>query len=333
MTQQALRTSPREVAVAIRPSDGPTTARPARSPRADCTADSTGGITFDVRLFDGAAKEPGVLDALGAAAVLLRLRRHHGPDASLRLPLSRATPGGALRATLPPGTRLREGRWDVFLALGDEEPQRLLPGVSDLRPLMDGVPFDEDAGLAVRIPYTTKYGNLTVRAWHRRTHAEAGSLLFADGTLVLSGRLHGALLTATACLEARPRDSAAAPVRVPVRGEGEERTRRRASAEDAAEGRGAESRFVAALPLGALPAGQTVWDLWLRPSETEKPVRLARILDDIPDKKNIFTYPAQQVPGRGGPAHWVKPYYTVDNDLSIQVRSEASERDDWLVVA
>lgn len=41
---------------------------------------------------------------------------------------------------------------------------------------------------------------------------------------------------------------------------------------------------------------------------------MARLLDDVADKKQIFVYPATTV----GAAS-VRPYYTVDNDLAVEV--------------
>ncbi len=61
-----------------------------------------------------------------------------------------------------------------------------------------------------------------------------------------------------------------------------------------------------------------MWDLWLRGPEGSQPVRIARILDDVADKKQIFTYPAKPYAASYAPAR-VSPYYTVDNDLSIKV--------------
>ncbi|MGP3972999.1 hypothetical protein ACTWQF_02990 [Streptomyces sp. 8N114] len=329
MTLHALDTSPRGTAVAVPPSGGSPSGRRSHRPRADCTADSAGGLTFDVRLSEETAKEAVATDAPGHAAVLLRLRHHHGPDASLRLPLTRAAAGGGrLRATLPSTVRLREGRWDAYLALADEEPQRLLPGVHDLRSIVDGVPFDAHAGLAVRIPYTTKHGHLTVRAWLRRPHAEAGALRVEDSAIVLEGRLYGAQLSATACLEAHPRDSAALPVRAPVRVECEERSRRTTAPEYGADGRRPERGFAAELPFSALLPGHRVWDLWLRPSAEEEPVRLARILDDVPDKKRIFSYPSRRVATPGVAVHLVRPYYTVNNNLSVRVSYEGPVQED-----
>ncbi|OEV31829.1 hypothetical protein AN219_02705 [Streptomyces nanshensis] len=278
------------------------------------------------------------------AALLLRLRGGEGPADTVRLPLGPAEaegtpprfspslgrdvpPGGTLmRAVLPSIMTLPEGRWDAYLALAGEEPQRLLPGVHDLRSLIDRVPREGRTWLGVRIPYATKLGNLTVRSWLRWPHAEAGPLRVVDGSMVLRGRLYGAGLSDTACLEAHPRDSAEAPVRVPLTLDGEAREE---GTGDAGTGAGTNSSrtpgaeagpgFTVRLPLDALPSGRRVWNLWLRPSADGEPVRIARILDDVPDKKQIFSYPPQRVTGEEGAVHSVRPYYTLDNDLSVRV--------------
>ncbi|WP_419993750.1 hypothetical protein [Streptomyces boninensis] len=43
-------------------------------------------------------------------------------------------------------------------------------------------------------------------------------------------------------------------------------------------------------------------------------MRIARILDDVPLKKSIFTYPATEFDG--GKA---RPYYTESNDLAVRI--------------
>ncbi|MCH6159503.1 hypothetical protein [Streptomyces marispadix] len=331
-------------------------------PRADCTADSAGGLTFDVRLGDvlpagsgagpDAGPDEGPEEGLtgGApaarppddAALLLRLRDGEGPSGTVRLPLAPAESEGTLRAVLPSIMSLPEGRWDAYLALGDEEPRRLLPGVHDLRSLIGRVPREGRTWLGVRIPYATKYGNLTVRSWLRWPHAEAGPLEVANGSVALRGTLHGARLSATATLEAHPRDPAAAPVSVPLHEDACDRrdgpSARSGHGTPVRPGHGTSAqpdhggtvrtehsgpapRFTARLPLEALPSpsGPRVWDLWVRPAAGEEPVRLARILDDVPDKKRIFSYPPQRVTAADGSAVSVRPYYTLDNDLSIRV--------------
>ncbi|MFC7306960.1 hypothetical protein ACFQVC_22350 [Streptomyces monticola] len=255
-------------------------------PKADCVADSAGGLTFD--LAD--------LCRPGAAHLLLRLRDKgdEGVGDETRLPLTPAA-DGRLRAVLPSSVELAEGRWDVYVDHGDGEPQRLVPGVNDLRSLVDRMPSGTRPHTAVRIPYATKHGNLTVRAWHRAPHAEAGELLIADEALTVGGRVFGTPLTTDAYAELRSRTDAALVHRAEVTADG------------------ADFGFTAAYAELAEKPG--VWDLWLRPAGQDGPAaRIGRLLDDVADKKAIFTYPAVEVGGTT-----VQPYYTRDNDLSVRV--------------
>lgn len=282
-------------------------------PRADCTADSAGGLTFDVRLTDGRATA--AVSPSGDAALLLRLRGGEGPEDTVRLPLGPAETEGTLRAVLPSIMSLPEGRWDAYVALDGGEPRRLLPGVHDLRSLIGRVPRQGRTWLGVRIPYATKYGNLTVRSWLRWPHAEAGPLCVSDGCVVLQGRLYGARLSTTARLEAYPR-GVQDPVSVSLFLDGAEPGDPDGGSVDRADH---AAGFTARLPLKAVSSEHRVWDLWVRPSAGEEPVRLARILDDVPDKGQIFSYPPQRVTGPDGEPRSVRPYYTHDNDLSVQV--------------
>ncbi|OEU98449.1 hypothetical protein AN217_12195 [Streptomyces qinglanensis] len=282
-----------------------------RGPATDCTADSAGGLTFDLRL---AGTEAGT-GSEDAGLLLCRRPDASGETEEVRLPLTPVQDAepGTLRAALPSTVRLTEGRWNVFLALAGRDPRRLSPGVNDLRSLVDRVPHENRGWLGVRIPYATKHGNLSVRAWMRWPHAEAGALRMRDGALEVGGRLYGAEVSATARLEAWPRRGPAEPVVADAAGPGGDRR-----------------EFAAVLPFAAL-AGGLLWDLWLRPAEGAEAVRVARILDDVPDKKRIFTYPAQPVardagePAGAGPvaagpaAVTAKPYYTLNNDLAVRI--------------
>ncbi|MGP3978714.1 hypothetical protein ACTWQF_32845 [Streptomyces sp. 8N114] len=271
-----------------------------RGPAADCTADSAGGLTFDLRLPAAEAQD-------GDAGLLLRRRPDpSGETEEVRLPLvpvQEAEPG-TLRAALPSTVRLTEGRWNAFLVRAGRAPRRLAPGVNDLRSLVDRVPHESRSWLGVRIPYATKHGNLSVRAWARWPHAEAGVLRVSDGVLALNGRLYGAEVSDTARVEAWPRRGESAPVVVEAAPEGPD-----------------QRGFTAVLPYPLL-AGNRLWDLWLRPAEGAEAVRIARILDDIPDKKRIFTYPAHAVdphPEHSAVPANAKPYYTLNNDLAVRV--------------
>lgn len=94
--------------------------------RADCVADSAGGLTFDVT-------------AGGASGTAhLVLRRREGQE-EVGLPLAPAG-DGRLRAALPSTVALPEGRWDAYARVSDDEPLRLAPGATDLRALTARTP-------------------------------------------------------------------------------------------------------------------------------------------------------------------------------------------------
>ncbi|AJT68027.3 hypothetical protein [Streptomyces chattanoogensis] len=279
---------------------------PARRPdpvelRADCIADSAGGLTFDL-------SAPEDTPASWNAALVLRLRGGDGADDEIRLPLG-PNGSGRLRAVLPSTVALAEGRWNAYADLGDgRNPQRLRPGVNDLRSLVDRRPLAGIGRLGVRIPYATKFGNLALRSWLRGPHAEAGDIVVTPDGMTVSGRLYGASPAAGAEAEARARrkppstDAGRDCVTVPLTVEGQ--------------------HFRFTLPYeelaGSWRRGSEPWDLWLRPAADARPVRIARLLDDVADKKQVFSYPALPVRAAAAQVR-VGPYYTLDNDLAIRV--------------
>ncbi|OAH16539.1 FixH family protein [Streptomyces jeddahensis] len=265
--------------------------------RADCQADSAGGLTFDIG-------DPGTP---GPAHLVLRRRDSGHPAEEVRLPLTPAA-DGRLRAALPSSVRLAEGRWDVHVQHAGEESHRLAPGVNDLRSLVDRVPDGTGEQIAVRIPYATKHGNLTVRSWLRSPHAEAGEILISEASIDIRGRVYGTPLTPDAYAEAVSRTE---PHRV-------QRSRVTVDGAD----------FTVILHYGLLAdAGPGRWNLWLRPAGESGPrVRIARLLDDVPDKKAIFTYPFVRSETRHGTVE-TGPYYTLDNDLSVHVRAAGPGKD------
>ncbi|MFC5724828.1 hypothetical protein ACFP1Z_32240 [Streptomyces gamaensis] len=270
------------------------------TPAADCIADSAGGLTFDL-------DAPGAPDASGdwSAALVLRLRGGGEAD-EVRLPLA---PGGEgrLRAVLPSTVALPEGRWDVHVACGDAAPRRLRPGVDDLRALVDRRPGPGTSPLSVRIPYTTKHGNLSLRSWLRAPHAEAGDLRPEAAGLTVRGRLYrapdAAAWLAGAVAEARCRRDADLVVTA-----------------DLGPGEGQEFSFT--LDWAKLTehwrGGLDVWDLWLRPADGSGPARLARILDDVVDKQQVFAYPVLPVDAGYAPAR-ATAAYDADNDLVVRI--------------
>lgn len=252
-------------------------------PCADCIADSAGGLTFDVT----ETGEPG--------AALLVLRRRDGHE-EVSLPLT-PTGDGRLRAALPSGVALPEGRWDAYAQVAGGEPRRLAPGVNDLRSLVARVPSGSLGQVAVRIPYATRHGNLSVRSWLRAPHAEAVELYRGERGLGVRGRVYGVPLAPDAYAEVRHRDATGPPIRAEVAVE--------------------QAEFGFTVAYGALRPG--VWDLWLRPAGEGGPrVRIARLLDAIADKRPFLIHPRVPVKTLYGPVE-AGPYYTRDNDLSVTV--------------
>ncbi|NEE17037.1 transferase, partial [Streptomyces sp. SID7499] len=105
--------------------------------RADCAADPSGTLTFDLTV---PASAP-------ASVLLLRRRGAAGdrPGGTVRIPLDGAGPG-RLRAVLPASTGLSEGRWDAYVEEpGSATPRTVEPGLRDLRALVDRSPDTEAA--------------------------------------------------------------------------------------------------------------------------------------------------------------------------------------------
>ncbi|AMW15719.1 transferase [Streptomyces qaidamensis] len=259
--------------------------------RADCATDIDGRITFRLPPFPGAHPR-----------LLLRLRPKKGRSETTRhlLDLDSDRPDGHRHAVLEPHPLLDEGRWDVYLLPEPgAERRRLRPGLRDLRSLVDGHLRDRPAPVAVRIPYVTKDGFLALRAWRRTAHVEARTIDVTDRTMTVTARLHGAELHADAT------------VRLRLRGTDTVRTLRPRTDDDA---RG----FSFTVGPGDLADGgggaARVWDAFVRPADGAPPIRVGRLLDDVADRKHVYVYPAIE---RDGSA--LRPYYTVDNDLAIEV--------------
>ncbi|MEU6687810.1 transferase [Streptomyces sp. NPDC046832] len=281
------------------PEDSPTPAHEGATPgpqyethpRADCTIDTDGRLTF--RLPPTAAAHP---------RLLLRLRPKKGLPETTRhvLDLDTDPADGRHHAVLDPHPVLDEGRWDVYLLPEPEaERRRLRPGLRDLRALVDGHLRDRPSPVAVRIPYATKDGFLAVRAWRRTVHAEARGIDLRDRALTVTARLHGGELHQDAT------------VRLRLRGTDTVRT-----VDPRLDGDGRGFSFTAGP--GDLTAGgggaARIWDVFVRPAAGAPPVRVGRLLDDVADRKHVYVYPSIEADGST-----LRPYYTVDNDLAIEV--------------
>ncbi|WP_371597857.1 transferase [Streptomyces sp. NBC_00564] len=261
--------------------------------RADCTVDAHGRITFGLRL-----------DSAIHPQLLLRLRPKKGqPEQVVHLIDLEPAEDGRRRAVLDSEPALAEGRWDAYLLRAPgEERLRLRPGLRDQRTLVDGHTRDRSSPVAVRIPYATKDGYLAVRAWLRTAHSEAGAIDVTDRSMTVAARLHGASLGEGAAVLLRRRGEAGVVQTLEPR----------------AGGDGRDFSFTVdhqeLAAAGGTGSGSGIWDVFLQPAEGAPRVRVGRLLDDLADRKEIFVYPAATV---GGVT--LRPYYTVDNDLSVAV--------------
>ncbi|GGO95279.1 transferase [Wenjunlia tyrosinilytica] len=283
-----------------------TTAAAGQGPRADCVVDTAGGLALELTL--PGAHEP---------RLLLRLRPPKGKDPERRPchEVEMAPAGDGLRwlavvdrrslalgeGTLEEGA-LEEGRWDLFVVDGEGEPAQVRAGINDVRALVERERDRSASPIAVRIPYATKTGHLAVRAWLRPVHAEAGEIRVGDSSLTVHATVFGADPGPEAAAVARLRGS-----------KGRERVETPVTAEGGGGGGGGAFSFT--LDLRELARAPAVWDLCVRLSHGGSVVRIGRLLDDVPDKKKIFVYPGVRVD-----ALEARPYFTLDNDLSVDVR-------------
>ncbi|MFJ6655835.1 hypothetical protein ACIQNG_05640 [Streptomyces sp. NPDC091377] len=262
-------------------------------PRAHCTAEGDGAISVRIATPTTTATTP--------PRLLLRLRPPKGRPEQTRLVFdlepAAATPGH-WQTTVAADPALEEGRWDAYLltTADDDARQRLLPGVRDLRTLVAGrTPGTSPSPLAVRIPYATLDGYLALRTWLRPAHAEADRVQVTDTAMTVQGRLYGAELDAgaVALLRRRGKDGTVRETEL--------------TAQDT-------HTFSFTAAYQDLLEAPGVWDVFVRPSTDAPLIRTARLLDDIADRKKVFVYPSTPLG-----ALTARPYYTVDNDLAVEI--------------
>lgn len=259
-------------------------------PRVGCAVDAHGRITFDL--------PPGPADG---QQLLLRWRQKKGQleKAFRTLDLEPAA-DGRRRAVLGPQPVLPEGRWDVYLLRDpSSERQRVRPGLRDLRALVVGHLRDWPSPLAVRIPYVTKDGYLAVRSWLRPAHAEVDDINVTDRSMTVGARLHGASLLEGAVVRLRLRAGGTVRALQPKAGNDHRSFSFTVDYEELA---------------AEMSAGSGVWDVFVQPAPEAPLIRVARLLDDVADRKEVFVYPPVTVGGA-----ILRPYYTVDNDLAVEV--------------
>ncbi|WP_374983190.1 glycosyltransferase family 4 protein [Streptomyces fradiae] len=242
------------------------------APLADCVAEADGSLTVTVISPPALAARPGGL------RLVAELQGRGGGQSGE--PVERTytfRPDGTL--TIPAGADLPEGNWVCHVeqpATGARTPltARAVDQRGSLRPADRMAPGD---GVRHLVPYRRPPRHLLeLRSWVRPVHAEAGAVGLTRDHATVTGRLIG---PAT--------DRADRPELVLRRYDSHE--------EIAVPGTWLPGdRFRVDLPweelAGRRRREQDTWALWLRYAPDRAPVKVARLLDDIVAKADVFAY-------------------------------------------
>ncbi|GAB3953364.1 hypothetical protein [Streptomyces sparsus] len=298
-------------------------------PVADCHVTPDGDLVFLLRPELPGGPRTAALD--GAELVLSPKQPDAGAPVPLPLEPASAdlagrplTGSGRVRAVLPPTPGLlAEGRWSAHLALPGREPVPLSgAGLLDTRHLLTS-PHLTTRPLLVRLPYRAKDGTLALRVWDRARHVEAGDVRWTpQGELTVEATLFADPAPSPADPAPSPDSASPGPVLEIVHRGG---TAEPGTVEAVRTG-GRSCRFVLQpedfAPLARRSTDATfVADLFVRAGTARH--RLGRILDDVPHKKRVFVFPSRTVTLSGGGRLKLSPYYTVDNNLSVEGRLTA----------
>jgi glycosyltransferase involved in cell wall biosynthesis len=195
------------------------------------------------------------------------------------------------------GPVLWTGTWDAHVAVG--------PAVSRLAAregLQLARPLVLRAGHGARRvrPFTTAKGNFSIDVTSSSLHAELRRVEIGTEAITLVGEL--------------PADGSR-PERLTMKNRsGQPDVKAPVSVED--------NGFRADIELSDLVSSDTetqVWDLHLQMSGLPELLRIGQYFDDIADKKRILVYPWRRTT-RDGIDCEIRPYFTIQNNLSVQVR-------------
>ncbi|MBM9621619.1 glycosyltransferase family 4 protein [Streptomyces zhihengii] len=228
-------------------------------------------------------------------------------------------------ALIPAGDAFPEGVWNVFVELaGGAGRGRVTARIVDQRGALHAAErVGPGTGVRHLLPYEdkAKAGALMLRAWHRPVHAEAADVRIDGPTVTFEGGMLG-----TAAIEGRPelvlrrRGRPDDEITVPGERVGED---------------GFRFRFSSSLPAASQTTAHDVWDFHIRCVPGGEPVRIGRLLDDVVGKQRSFAFPhtvlskhrqenlvravMKRVLGRPAPKIRVHVYYTLSNDLALNV--------------
>ncbi|WP_052848553.1 glycosyltransferase [Streptomyces avicenniae] len=234
-------------------------------------------------------------------------QRREDPDGHrIRVPIRRAPGTGETAVTLDRASRvLPEGRWDCYVEPRDEGlRRRIAADTIDAAALVTLAPTENEHGVSCWLPYTTADGDLTLRTWLRRVHAEVERVTVADGAATVTAVLLGpgarrcAVREAEAVAIARSGDGG--DLRMPLRALPDGRVAFTFSYADALARRTAAVR-------------RDVWDLKLRLGPSGRGlVPVGRIGGDTIDLARTDAFPPVALGGT-----WLRPFFTAQHGLAV----------------
>ena len=232
---------------------------------------------------------------------LLLIRRGGEDRPTLRVPLVRDDQG-RLHARVERTLELGNAVWDLWIDPAQGPRKRLRSDVLDLRGLVRFQPDPRLSPVRAWLPYTTVDGFVALSAREAEVHAEAGNIDIDNGEIRVAVRLFGTEADIEG-FDLRHRDDAGIPVLEPswLRDE------------DGLLHATVECATVARLHRER----QDLWDLWVRVSGRAEPVRVAGWFGDVKERKNVYVYPVTVFEDTPRGRARVRPYYTVDNGLSV----------------
>lgn len=286
--------------------------RPRRAARIRTTAARPTRMSGSVR-----AERDGVLHVtLGPAAprggrTLLLLRRDGRPKReALRIRLTPDAATGRPSARIGAELALGQGIWDLWIESARAPRRRLRSDLLDLRGLMSFEPPAQHSPVRALLPYPTVDGYIALSARAAEVHAEVRRVRVEDGAITVATRLFG---------------TAARPEGFYLR-----HRHGRHPVVDLDWRRGPDELLRVDVPCAAVArhrAEETdLWDLWARIAGRDEPVRVGKWFGDVKNCKAVYVFPVTVVEDAQREPTGLRPYYTVDNDLSVNARGVPAGR-------
>ncbi|QLJ03152.1 glycosyltransferase family 4 protein [Streptomyces sp. NEAU-sy36] len=232
---------------------------------------------------------------------LLLIRRGGENRTTLRVPLVPDDRGG-VSAAIEPTLALGNAVWDLWIDPAHGPRKRLRSDLLDLRGLVGFQPDPRLSPVRSWLPYTTVDGFVALTAREAEVHAEAQDIDIDNGEIRVAVRLFGTDADIEG-FELRHRGDTDLPVLEPTWHRDED---------------GLLHATVTCATVARLHREQQdLWDLSVRVSGRAEPVRVAGWFGDVRERKNVYVYPVTVFEDTPRGRARVRPYYAVDNGLSV----------------